>query len=136
MANDFEEHYLDVLQNIEMAIVSIYEEQPELTDYGVDNALAGLIRVYQAQLKGRAVPDLALKELERQVYEAVKVMCDLRLDKPASPGQPDETVLEIGSKTPDEIVACLRRIRRSISLWTKQGGRQGYLNYIDSFLGR
>lgn len=33
-----------------------------------------------------------------------------------------------------EIVACLKRLRKSVQFWTKSGGRQGYLNYIVEFL--
>lgn len=36
--------------------------------------------------------------------------------------------------TLDEIVACLKRIRKSIQFWTKEGGRQGYLNYVNGFI--
>lgn len=34
----------------------------------------------------------------------------------------------------DEIIVCLKRIRKSIQFWSKQGGRQGYLNYVDGFI--
>jgi hypothetical protein len=27
---------------------------------------------------------------------------------------------------------CLKRIRKSVDLWNKQGGRQGYLYFIDN----
>ncbi len=32
------------------------------------------------------------------------------------------------------IVACLKRIRKSIQKWNKRGGRQGYLTYVHQFL--
>jgi hypothetical protein len=34
----------------------------------------------------------------------------------------------------EEIIACLKRIRKSVETWNKQGGRKGYLQYIDRFL--
>ncbi len=55
----FEDRYFDVLQNIEHAIVSVFHEHTELTDYQVDNALSGLIRVYQAHSRGQPVPRIA-----------------------------------------------------------------------------
>lgn len=131
----FEDRYFDVLQNIEHAIVDVFRNHDELTDYQVDNALAGLIRVYQARSRNQPAPRIALKPLEQEVFEAVKFMCDWRLGEPQLPGEgmPDLQELGLRPKTLDEIVACLKRIRRSISLWNKQGGRQGYLTFVSSF---
>jgi hypothetical protein len=36
-------------------------------------------------------------------------------------------------KTVDEIILCLKRLRKSVKLWTTDYGRQGYLNYIAQF---
>lgn len=139
MAEGFEDQYMDVLQNIEFGIMQVYREHPDLTDHNVDKALNGLIRVYQAQLREQSAPKLALRELEQQVYDAVKHMCDWRMGKSGSQdddGEDSDALPEdIEPKTSDEIIACLKRIRKSINLWTKQGGRQGYLYYIASFLG-
>ncbi len=33
--------------------------------------------------------------------------------------------------THDVILACIKRIRKSVEFWTKEGGRQGYLYFID-----
>lgn len=35
----FEDKYLDVLQNIEMAIVGVYRQHKDLLDYDVDRVL-------------------------------------------------------------------------------------------------
>jgi hypothetical protein len=32
------------------------------------------------------------------------------------------------------LIACLKRIRKSVRFWNKQGGRRGYLTYIEKFL--
>lgn len=42
--------------------------------------------------------------------------------------------IPIDPLTVEEITACLKWIRKSIRLWTKEGGRQGYLNYISQFI--
>jgi hypothetical protein len=34
----------------------------------------------------------------------------------------------------DVIVACLKRIRKSIRMWNKEGGRQGCLTFIQRFI--
>jgi hypothetical protein len=136
MNQRFEDQYLDVLQNIEAAIVQVYHEHPELADSSVDRALEGLVRMYQTEARGRPAPVLRLHGLERQVYDAVKEMCDWRMGRTEPDQQePDEPALPPGTpKTVDEIAACLKRVRKSIALWTKQGGRQGYLDYITQFI--
>jgi hypothetical protein len=35
-----------------------------------------------------------------------------------------------------ELIACLKRLRKSVRFWNEQGGRQGYLNYVREFLAR
>jgi hypothetical protein len=137
MPERFEDQYLDVLQNIEVAIVSVYGDHPELSDYNVDKALGGLVRTYQAQAKERAEPDLKLRELEQAVYNSVKAMCDWRLGAPSSKDDEEAGAEQAGimaPKTLNEIIACLKRIRKSVDMWTKKRGRQGYLTYISDFL--
>lgn len=48
-----EEEHLDVLQNIEAAIVSVYRDHPEMTDYDVDKAFSALIQTYRSEAVGR-----------------------------------------------------------------------------------
>ena len=136
MTERFEDQYLDVLQNIEAAIVSVYHDQPELTDYSVENAIAGLFRVYQARLKERPAPKLTLNGPEQKIYDAVKETCDWRLGELQQSEEAETDDAAIALNTLDEIVACLKRIRKSVNFWTKEGGRQGYLNYIVLFLGQ
>jgi hypothetical protein len=34
----------------------------------------------------------------------------------------------------DEIIVCLKRIRKSIRKWTKEGGQRGYMNFVDEYI--
>ncbi len=38
------------------------------------------------------------------------------------------------SKTHDEIIACLKRVKKSVQRWNKHGGRQGYLNFVQQYV--
>lgn len=128
-----EEEHLDVLQNIEMAINVVYKDHPELSDFHVDSALEALGRTYQREKIGGA-PVLPKPGLPQEVYKAVKNICEWRLGRENivdEEGQP----MGIEPLTVDEIQACLKRLRKSIDLWTKHGGSQGYLKYISQFLG-
>jgi hypothetical protein len=78
---DFEEKYLDVLQNIEANIVSVYREHPEMVDWDALKIIETLIREYQAEQTDHPVPDVDLKPLPQEVYVAVKAMCEWRLGR-------------------------------------------------------
>jgi hypothetical protein len=128
----FEEEYLDVLQNIEMAIVGVYREHNGWLDYDVDKVLNLIWTEYRSEKQGKAVPVPTLNENAQRVYERVKDMCEFRLGR-------SSTIKAQGwfraKPTPlsiDEVMDCLKRIRRSVALWNKEGGRRGYLYFIDN----
>jgi len=58
--SNFEDQYLDMLQNIEFAIVTVYRQNRELTDYDIDKVLNRLIRAYQSQQQNRDFTQPAL----------------------------------------------------------------------------
>ena len=132
---DFEDEYLDVLQNIEFAIVSVYRQNTELTDYDVDKVLNALIRAYQAEQKQRAITKPNLSALAEQVYAGVQSMCNWRLGRESMElGDHNSKMPAPEPITVEEVIACLKRIRKSIKRWGRVGGRQGYLQYIDQFI--
>jgi hypothetical protein len=124
-----EDEYLDVLQNIEFGIMQVYRETPDLIDAEVANAVDALVRIYEAEAQGKTVSSRPIRGITKQVMTAIQDMCEIRLGRAESPFEES-----MPSVTPTEIVACLKRIRASIKLWTGQGGRQGYLNYVQQFV--
>jgi hypothetical protein len=130
----FEERYEDVLQNIEFGIIRVYRDHPEMTDWDALTAVERLLRDYQTEAKGRQSRPPKLHPLPQQVYDSVMAMCELRLGRETLLDEDDQPVeLEIEPLSLDEIIACMKRVRKSINLWTREGGRQGYLTYIDRF---
>ena len=119
----FEEEYQDVLQNIESAIVHVSRRQQNLLDYDVEEALDALISDYRAEQPGRTPKPHRLTERPERVYGAVRQVCEWRLGRLRMlEGQAAPE-----AKTPEEIMACLKCIRRSVQRWNKRSGRQGYL---------
>ena len=134
MAN-FEEDYLDVLQKIEFAIVSVYREQPGLLDYEVEKALELLIRSYEAESQQRSFSAAALPPVPQSIYERVRSMCDWRLGRAGPPNSVANAGGPLlGSLSLAEIVACLKRIRKSLQKWSKREGRQGYVRFVSEFV--
>jgi hypothetical protein len=135
MARSFEEQYADVLQNIEFAIVETDRRLPGTLDYHVDAALEAAISVYTAEQLGRTPREVVLEGHRREMYDAVRKMCEWRLGR----GRLDDEEGEAsGPPTPsgvDEIAACLKRVRKSVQRWNKQGGRRGYLQFVSRYLG-
>lgn len=129
----FEEQYLDILQNIEAAILSVYRELPDLVDLQVDTAIEALIRAYQAEGTGRQAMD-PRSDSARAVYVAVRRVTEWRLGRQGYANDEQKDVYIQAPISIPETMDCLKRIRKSIRLWNKQNGRQGYLNYIDMFI--
>jgi len=131
----FHEKYLDVLQNIEFAIVGVYREHSELHDLEVINALEAVIDNYIAEIRGRQPRQFPLSKLGKLVFENVKGTCELRLGRDALVvGDSMTEKMQLPVKTPDEIIACLKKIMNSAKKWNKQGGRQGYLKFVSAYV--
>lgn len=134
MMSSIEDEYLDVLQNIETAIVSVYSEQRELTDYDVDKALNILWTEYRNEKIAKVVPAPRFNENAQMVYDRVKHVCEWRLGRV---GEKTDKWFKVKPEpiTIDVVMDCLKRIRKSVDLWHKEGGRQGYLYFIENNIG-
>jgi hypothetical protein len=131
MTEEFQERYLDVLQNIEFSIVEVHRAHPELLDYDVDAALEALVSRYGAEARGRTPREHALPGLRGEVYGAVLSICEWRIGRASLDGMP---AMDEQRKTAEELTACLKRVRNSVQRWTKERGRQGYLTFIARFM--
>jgi hypothetical protein len=134
MAKAFTEQHADVLQNIEFAIVETYRQMSELLDYHVDAALETAIAGYSAEQQGRTPRAVTLEGARLRVYEAVRNVCEWRLGREEIQVGNALADAPLQPKRLDEIVSCLKRIRKSVQRWTKQGGRQGYLRFVSQYL--
>ncbi len=128
----FEEQYIDVLQNIEMAIVSVYREHHDLLDYDVDKVLNRVSMEYRNEKQGRTMPAPKFGENAQLVYDRVKQMCEWRLGRTDREAEEPPAPLKPEPISVDEIMDCLKRVRKSVDLWNKQGGRQGYLYFLNN----
>jgi hypothetical protein len=125
------EENLDVLQNLEFAIVGVWRAHPEMTDYAAQRAYEAAFKFYKDQERGHTPKTPTLKGLDAAAYEAVTEMCEIRLGRRAGP-------LDQASSIPpvplEKLVRCLRELGKSVERHTAMSGRQGYLTFIDKFL--
>ena len=62
-------------------------------------------------------------------------MCEWRLGR-VKPTGLQARLLGMGVKpiSLEDMVACLKRIRRSIERWNKEGGRRGYYEFVKEYV--
>jgi len=123
------EEHLDVLQNIEFAVVEVWKQNPALNNYNVMRAYECALAHYRALAREQPPKASNLTGLDAEVFEKVKETCDWRL------GLLQKRKAEELPPVPlEDMLACLRKLEKSVEFWTKQGGRQGYLQFIEQFL--
>ena len=128
-----EEQYLDVLQNIEFAIVEEFRRDPAILDLNVREAVNVLVRQYESEEEGRTPPRAQTTDRTRAVFDAVRTVCEWRMGRPRGPvlAKDDPPVPDIAVA---EMAACLKRIRKSVDLWSKESGPRGYLNFVRQYI--
>ncbi len=127
------EEYPDVLQNIEVLVLGIFQSDRSILDLHVLDAYDAAARKYVREAQGgwfKLPPGTDSRT--RDVFDQVVQVCEFRLGKdPEHPLPADGEPLDV-----DVIIACLKRLKKSVKNWTWQGGRHGYLEYIEQFLPR
>ena len=127
-----EETHLSVLEKIESAITRVDRERDDVSDYTVMEALDAAILAYREEVRGHVPKHISLNGAELQIFEAVKATCEWLVGRAEGPlGAP---VPSAETTSAEDILACLRKIRKSVDLWHKQGGRRGYLEFVSQYV--
>ncbi len=68
--------------------------------------------------------------------ENARRMCEWRLGRGSVTDEPQKAkeIAPDEAKSVDEILLCLKRILKSVKKWNRDGGRQGYLNFIVQYV--
>jgi hypothetical protein len=128
----WQEEHLDVLQNLEFAMVEVWRAHPEMTDYSAQRAYEAARQFYRAEQRGSPATPPALAGLDAVAFEQLKGMCEFRLGR--SPGPLSQPEIPVSPIPLEKLVACLQELAKSVERHTRRGGRQGYLTFIDGFL--
>ncbi|MCZ7557361.1 MAG: hypothetical protein M5R41_13250 [Bacteroidia bacterium] len=121
-----ENEHMDVLQNLEAAIVMLYRQNADLLDYDVDEAFDVLIHEYRLEQGGRPPKQHKMSPKAALVYNVLRPVCEWRLGRSA------DTIALVLSI--DTLLLCLKRLKLSLERWNGEGGRQGYLRFINRFV--
>jgi hypothetical protein len=126
MLTEFEDQYIDVLQNIEWALLSLVKDHPELSDHDMLRIIEQALTYYKSQQRGNLViAQSKLTDIRQDIFERILSMCEWRLGRLPPP----DKQIACNPITIEELILCLKRIEKSIKFWTKQGGRKGYINF-------
>jgi len=128
-----EEERLDVMQNLEFAVAQCFRRHPEMTDYAVLRTYEALQQMYSAEVTDRPLKPVAAEGVEAELMRDVKQMCEWRLGRSALSPSHDEAP-ECEPLDVPTLTLCLKRLVKSVGKWTKQRGRQGYLNFMSQFI--
>ncbi len=128
---EFVERNLDVLQNIESAIVQAHRADPSLLDLDVKDAIDALVRHYHSVEEQRTPSAIKLTERAQRIFSSIQVVCEWRLGNSPLPNEAGPPESEIPVSV---LVKCLREIQKSIARWSRQGGRKGYLDFVIQYV--
>lgn len=121
---DLLQDHIDILQNIESAVIGHCAENPSVTDAHVLAVYEKLVTLFDR--RKRKLPDLpvTLSQPTMGLYMNVKAVCELR-----AAGDPSE-LPDAYNVSPGVMVRCLKKLIGSVKLWTKEGGAKGYIRFV------
>src|SRR5207249_10968068 len=104
------------------ALVSVYKAHADMTDYDAQAAVNALLRAYQAEARKSAPSAIKLSPLAQEAFDSVRAMCEWRLGRAQSTGLFGRLRgLGVEPLSLEDMIDCLKRIRRSIERWNREG---------------
>jgi len=126
------EENLDLLKNLEFAIVEVWRANPDMTDHTARRAFESGRLYFRAVNRSLPPRPPELTGVDAAAFEAIKRMSDYLVGRGPAPEPKAKTV---PSPIPLEtLIACLQELGKSVERHTKMGGRQGYLNFVEKYL--
>lgn len=121
--------HLETLKHFETAVIRYWRRHRDMTDHVVDRTYAAAYERYRAEARARTPKPITLTGLDKDLCDAVLSVCEQELGRlPKTEGKPTPAI------TVDQLLDCLRELRRSLERRTKEGGRQGYLTFVEAFI--
>ncbi|MGH7944960.1 MAG: hypothetical protein ACREH8_24085 [Opitutaceae bacterium] len=125
------EEYEHVLRDLERSVIETWRKNPGMTDHVALRAYEAAYAHYRAEQRGHPAKPHGLTGIDGATFDALGAACERWLGRGAGSGGKASRIEPISA---EEMVACLRRLIRSVKLHTERAGRQGYLNFVGPFL--
>jgi len=121
---DFTEEYEAHLLALESPVMRLYNQMPGLLDDDVLEAYDRLIKDYTRRARGAAPKAVALHLAAARVHTDVGVVCERLLSADRTDAD------DLPPLTCQELLGCLKKLRKSVRTWSAERGPQGYLSFI------
>lgn len=121
-----EQEFETVLKDVEASVVATWRKHPEITDHAVLRVYEAAYALYRAEQRGQPEKPHGLTGLDVVLFDGLFPICEGWLGRGRKAFS--------GPISADDMVACLRRLTRSVKLHTQRAGRHGYLNFIGHFV--
>ncbi len=118
------EKHMPLMQKIETAVSDFYATHRGINNYTVMRVYDAAIDHYRAAAQGKTA-QAKLSEVEAELYKPVLTACEAGfIGGFLFDGKMAQAL------SPEEILSALRKLRKSVDFWHNQGGRTGYLDFI------
>ena len=118
---EISEKFENELHEMELSIVEVYRDNSDLSDIQIERAVAAAIAKQNAILKGKEASVKTLSNVEFQVFENLQQVIQDLVEREAEFSIQD-------------LLQCLKLIRKSVKRWNKKCGRQGYISFISQYV--
>ena len=121
------------LHLLESLVISFAEQDESLLDLHVIDAFDAARRWYRAEAEGRVFRPQLTDPRSNELFVGLRAAGAFLLGRSTS--EIENTLEEPREPISVEaLVQCFRQLEKSAKLWSEQGGRRGYLEYIAQFL--
>ena len=118
---EFEQLYEVNFYEIEKTVCGVFRRHRALTDHTVLRVYESLIRIYSAKANGREIAfPSKMDEEEEALFQDLHGVCEKQLE---------EGTIEVSA-----LILCIKRLVKSVKMWTKRSGYRGYLQFVNKFV--
>ncbi len=128
------DEYLDVLMNLESNILRAFVASPGLRDADVLDAVEALITSLTREQQGRRPKPAELSLVAEQLHRTLEQVGRWQLGQAQLPATAHCPMARDRDLTMAELLYCLKRVRKSIRLWSAADSPQGYLQFLSANL--
>lgn len=114
---EFVEKYQEVLTPLEFLVIDFYKHNRKMHDHDALRVYEALIKYTKAKSTNYPLPQIKLEGISLDLYQQQLAFLLSKED----------------SFSFQELMECVKTLEKSLKLWNREFGSQGYLNYISQF---
>lgn len=128
MTQRTEEKYFDQLMQLEFAVLGFFDDHADLTDAAVDSVYEELARRYRAEATAHEYRPSKLDGPRLELHGTLLPIAEMLVGRP-------DNVMPYAPVSAEAMQDIFKRLRSSLKKWNKEGGRRGYLTFLNGQLG-